>query len=56
MYLLTEWENIWHKVIAGQLHREPNIFPPTRINSHSVEVCYRMIVLFFEFFWRSEPA
>ena len=20
-------ENIWHKVIAGQVHREPNIFP-----------------------------
>ena len=27
MFLLTEWKNIWHKVIAGQLHREPNIFP-----------------------------
>ena len=27
MYLLTEWKNIWHKVIAGQLHREPIYFP-----------------------------
>lgn len=43
-------ENIWHKVIAGRVQREPIFSRPTRINSHSVEVFYRMMVFFFAFF------